>query len=150
MDEWKNSVDGQQGFSDKEKSMMTIASEILRGIRINCNISEQLYPTVNSFLELLMYAFKIPGVTSFLRVVPGSLKRVFRVPMSKGGTNGNPSIQIFNNNTQAFQVISGTCINVQRRNYRTQGSSQKRKENIRKDLKKESAPLPNRKQIFSN
>ena len=60
--------------------------------------------TVKSFVELINYVFKIPGVTSFLteKLCQDPLEKFFGCQHQRGGTNENPSVEMFCKNTQAF------------------------------------------------
>ena len=125
--------------------MMIISHETLQGIKVNGKVwfcfnlySFRAIFTVSSFVELLPFIFKIPGVTSFLteKLCQDPLEKFFGNQRQRGGTSDNPSVKEFCKNTQALRVINGTCSNIQRGNCR--GSK------TFFDIEKESAPLPKR------
>ena len=64
-----------------------------------------------SFVELVQYAFTIPGVSVFLsnRVCQDPLENFFGQQRQRGRAHENPSVSEFIRNTQALRVISTTC-----------------------------------------
>ena len=93
---------------------------------------------VSSFVELLEFIFKIPGVTSFLseKQCQDRLEKFFGNQRQRGGTSDNPSVKEFCKNTQALRVINGTCLNIQKGNCRGNKTTFNHEQ--------ESAPLPKR------
>ena len=67
--------------------------------------------TVRSFVELVKFVFKIPGVTVFLsgRICQDPLEGFFGQQRQRGRVNENPSVQQFVENTRALRVINGAC-----------------------------------------
>ena len=56
---------------------------------------------MSSFVELLQFIFKIPGVTSFLteKLCQDPLEKFFGNQRQRGGTSDNPSVKEFCKNT---------------------------------------------------
>ena len=111
-------MDKRDGFSPKAKSMMVLTKETHFGIRVTglfCScilyIISLFVITANSFLELVDYIFKIPGVKVFFneQLSQDPLEKFFGCQRQRGKTNENPSVQQFCKNTQALRVINGTC-----------------------------------------
>ena len=94
---------------------------------------------VNSFLELVEYIFKIPGVEVFLseRFSQDTLEKLFGWLRQRGKSHENPNMEQFCKGTQAFRVINGTCKSVKR------GNCRGNKTEI--DWEQENCPLPKRK-----
>ena len=94
-----------------------------------------LIHTVRSFIELMQFAFTIPGVTTFLsnRICQDPLENFFGQQRQRGRVNENPNSRDFLKNTQALRVVNGVCRNVK-------GNCQGSKE-ICPDY---AAPLPKR------
>ncbi|KAL5503454.1 hypothetical protein EMCRGX_G010408 [Ephydatia muelleri] len=78
-----------------------LSAETRQGLRL----------TVMSFVELVQYAFTIPGVSVFLsnRVCQDPLENFFGQQRQRGRAHENPSVSEFIRNTQALRVISTTC-----------------------------------------
>ena len=97
---------------------------------------------VKSFVELVRYIFKIPGVQSFLseKLTQDPLEKFFGMQRQRGSTNENPTVQEFCTNTQALRVVNSVCGNVSRGNCR--GSKEAQCQLINK---KENDPLPKRR-----
>ena len=94
---------------------------------------------VKSFLELIEYIFKIPGVKFFLseRMSQDPLENFFGCQRQRGRTSENPTVQEFCKNTQALRVINSVCGSV------SKGNCRGRKQPI--DLEKENKPLAKRR-----
>ena len=148
LQQWEKSVEKRVGFSPKAKSMMVISKETRFGIRVTglfCSLYLLHYfnlfcvITVNSFVELVHYIMKIPGVKVFLseRLSQDPLEKFFGCQRQRGKTNENPNVQQFCKNSGALRVINGTCGDVSKGNCR--GS----KYTI--DWEKENRPLPKRR-----
>ena len=90
--------------------------------------------TVQSFVELVCYLFKVPGVSCFLSegLSQDPLEKFFGCQRQRGGAGDNPSVADFCKNTQVLWVINTTCANVPRGNCR--GSTDM------PDLEKENNP----------
>ena len=71
-------------------------------------------PTVRSFVELVEFAFTIPGVTALLsnRLCQDPLENFFGQQRQRGRVNENPNSRDFLKNTQALRVVNGVCGNV--------------------------------------
>ena len=93
------------------------------------------YATVKSFLELIEYIFKIPGVKFFLseRMSQDPLENFFGCQRQRGRTSENPTVQEFCKNTQALRVINSVCGSI------SKGNCRGRKQLL--DLEKENKPL---------
>ena len=65
-------------------------------------------------MELVEYAFTIPGVIVFLsnRLCQDPLEGFFGQQRQRGKVNENPSVQQFVENTRALRVINGACSQV--------------------------------------
>ena len=127
---------------------MLIATETRLGIRITaiqlsivCMIF--LFFLVKSFVELVRFIFKIPGVETFLseRLTQDPLEQFFGMQRQRGGTSENPSVQAFCKNTQALRVVNSVCSGVSRGNCR--GRKESQSQLAIED--KENEPLPKRK-----
>lgn len=94
---------------------------------------------VKSFVELVDYIFKIPGVKFFLseRLSQGPLENFFGCQRQRGRTSENPNVQEFCKNTQALRVVNSVCGSV------AKGNCRGRKQSI--DLGKENKPLAKRR-----
>ena len=98
--------------------------------------------TAHSFVELVRYLFKVPGVKVFLsrRVCQDPLEKFFGCQRQRGGTHDNPTVKEFEQNTQALRVVNSFCREVAKGNCRgNKGDSQP-------VLEQENNPLPRRKQ----
>jgi len=98
-----------------------------------------MYFAVSSFLELVEYIFKIPGVKVFLseRLSQDTLEQLCGCQRQRGKSHENPNMEQFCKGTQAFRVINGTCGSVMR------GNCKGNKAAI--DWEQENCPLPKRK-----
>ena len=67
--------------------------------------------TVKSFIELVKFAFTIPGVTIMYsnKLCQDCLENYFGQQRQRGGTNKNPNASQCLKNTQALRVINSTC-----------------------------------------
>ena len=94
---------------------------------------------VMSFLELVPYLFKIPGVKVFLseKLCQDPLEKFFGRQRQRGRVNENPNAQSFCKNTQALRVVS-SCVGSVKGNCR--GSKTPTIE-----VDKENKPLPKRR-----
>ena len=99
---------------------------------------------VKSFLELIEYIFKIPGVKFFLseRMSQDPLENFFGCQRQRGRTSENPTVQEFCKNTQALRVVNSVCASV------SKGNCRGRKQPI--DLEKENKPLTKCDRILEN
>ena len=97
------------------------------------------HATVKSFLDLIEYIFKIPGVKFFLseRMSQDPLENFFGCQRQRGRTSENPTVQEFCKNTQALRVVNSVCGSV------SKGNCRGRKQPI--DLEKENKPLKKRR-----
>ena len=72
-----------------------------------------IYPLniVQSFVELVEYIFKIPGVSVFLsnRLCQDPLENFFGQQRQRGRLNENPDVAEFIKNTQALRVVNSSC-----------------------------------------
>ena len=94
---------------------------------------------VNSFVELVEYIFKIPGVNVFLseRLSQDPLEKFFGCIRQRGKSHENPNMQQFCKGSQALRIINGTCGSVSRGNCRGNKTSI--------DWEQENRPIPKRK-----
>lgn len=92
-----------------------------------------------SFVELVPFIFKIPGVNSFLseRISQDPLEKYFGCQCQKGGTNTNPNLATFLKNNQTLRVVNTVAGDVPR------GNCRGRKSQI--NVEDENAPLPKRR-----
>ena len=92
-----------------------------------------------SFVELVPFIFKIPGVNSFLseRISQDPLEKYFGCQRQKGGTNTNPNLATFLKNNQTLRVVNTVAGDVPRGNC----CGQKSQINV----EDENAPLPKRR-----
>ena len=100
---------------------------------------------MSSFVEILEYIFKIPGVEYFLsnRLCQDAVKKFFSQQQQRVGTNDNPNGHQFVKNTQAIRVINGTCGTIKGN---CRGSSHDSKLTKRKCVSdQENEPLPKRR-----
>ena len=88
-----------------------------RGVRMTStytavilHVTLYFYFTVNSFLELIPYLFKI-GVSCFLseKLSQDPLEKFFGC-QRQSGTNDNPTVAQFLKNTQNLRVINSICL----------------------------------------
>jgi len=116
--EWENSVKTTKGFNSKAKDMMVLAHETRQGIEVTgvlhilvCLILLSFSFAVKSFVELVRFIFKIPGVKFFLseRISQDPLENFFGCQRQRGRTGENPNVQQFCKNTQALRVINSVC-----------------------------------------
>lgn len=92
-----------------------------------------------SFVELVPFIFKIPGVKSFLseRISQDPLEKYFGCQRQKGGTNANPNLASFLKNNQTLCVVNTVAGDVPRGNCRGQKSQI--------SIEDENTPLPKRR-----
>lgn len=83
---------------------------------VHCNF---VIHAVKSFVELVRYLLKIPGVPPFLsrRVTQDPLEKFFGLQRQRGRVNENPNVAQFLKNTQALRVVQ-TCTGSVRGNCR--------------------------------
>ena len=67
--------------------------------------------TVKSFIELVKFAFTIPGVTIMYsnKLCQDCLENFFGQQRQRGGTHENPDASQCLKNAQALHVINSTC-----------------------------------------
>lgn len=108
-----------------------------------CIVMELLYfYTAHSFVELVRYIFKQPGVKAFLsqKICQDPVEKFFGCQRQRGGTNENPTVVEFCKNTQALRVISNFCRPSVHGNCRGNKSHLAISE-------EENAPLPKRRRL---
>ena len=93
---------------------------------------------VKSFVEIVEFIFKIPGVKFFLseRLSQDPLENFFGCQRQRGRTGENPNAHQFCKNTQALRVIISVCGNI------TKGNCRGRKQDV--DMQ-DNKPLPKRR-----
>ena len=98
---------------------------------------------VKSFVGLVKFLFKVPGVTYFLseKLCQDPLENFFGCQRQRGRVNENPTFQEFTKNTQALRVVNSACKNVSRGNCRKGNWQAKRSI----DCSEENTPLPKRR-----
>ena len=98
-----------------------------------------LFVIVWSFLELVPYILKIPGVKFFLseHLSQDPLEKFFGCQRQRGRTNENPTCSAFLKNTNALRVINSVVGHVQK------GNCRGRKHKV--DVEAENVPLPKRR-----
>ena len=99
------------------------------------------FSIVKSFVELLRYILRIPGVKFFLseRLSQDPLENFFGCQRQRCRTNGNPNLHEFCKNTQALRVINSVCGTVSKGNCR--GNKQVT------DMDENNKPLPKRRRV---
>ena len=77
---------------------------------------------VYSFIDLIKYLFKIPGVKSFLSelICQDKLEKFFGRQRQRGATNENPNVSQLLKNNQVLRVVNSIRIETSKRN--THGS----------------------------
>ena len=134
-----------EGFSPAQRKTMLLSQETRDSLRmtsmsINCDYTSIIVPAAHSFIELVRYLFKIPGVTIFLsrRICQDPIEIFFGCQRQRGGTHDNPTVLEYQQNTQSLRVVNSFCRNI------AKGNCRGNKENT--DIfEKESSPLPRRK-----
>lgn len=103
--------------------------------------------TVRSFVELVRHTFQIPGVTSFLsrNICQDPLERFFGCQRQIGGTNNNPNVKEFEQNTQMLRVAN-FCHDIVKGNCRGNADLEKN----RYEHNDDSLPLPKRRKTTSS
>ena len=117
LDEWEESVKRKEGFDKSQKILMMLSAETRQGLRLTGKtclralIFEEHPSFSDVIVELVQYAFTIPGVSVFLRnrVCQDPLESFFGQQQQRGRADENPSVSEFIRNTQALRVISTTC-----------------------------------------
>jgi hypothetical protein len=134
LDLWEKSVEERPGFDNQQKKRMLLSAETLLGIRL----------TVKSFVEFVRYLFSLKEVEnlSFLsnNICQDPLECFFGRQRQRGGTNDNPTVVEFLNNTQALQVVDSFCRGPVKGNCRG-GTANKKRQITEEDC----APLTRRK-----
>ena len=99
------------------------------------------FPIAKSFIELLRYIFKIPGVKFFLseRLSQDPLENFFGCQRQRCRTNENPNLNEFCKNTQALRVINSVCGTV------SKGNCRGNKQGV--DMDENNKPLPKRRRV---
>lgn len=98
---------------------------------------------VQSFVDLVKFAFTIPGVEVFLseKLSQDPLEQCFVCQRQRGSTSENPTVAEFCKNTQALRIINNVCGEVSKGNCR--GS--KRSGYLAQSSFEENSPLPKRR-----
>ena len=100
----------REGFKPSEQKRMMLSAETLLGLRItskSCQafnmITRLCHSLAKSFLHLVRYIFKLPGVSAFLsrKLCQDPVEKFFGCQRQRGGTNENPTVAEFCKNTQA-------------------------------------------------
>ena len=139
----------RKGFEASECKRMLLSSETLLVLRITskswyvhrCIISLPIFIIIaHSFIELVRYIFKQPGVKVFLsiKISQDPLEKFFGCQRQRGGTHENPTISEFYKNTQALRVISNVC------RPSTRGNCRGNKSHLT-IMEEENVPLPKRR-----
>ena len=78
----------------------------------------------HSFIDLIKYIFKIPGVTSFLceKISQDRIEKYFGRQRQRGGVNGNSKVKKVLSNNQVLRVVNS--IKIDKVNGSTRGSKQ--------------------------
>ena len=99
------------------------------------------FPIAKSFIELLRYIFKIPGVKFFLseRLSQNPLENFFGCQRQRCRTNENPNLNEFCKNTQALRVINSVCGTI------SKGNCRGNKQGV--DMDENNKPLPKRRRV---
>ena len=94
------------------------------------------YYTVSSFIELIPYLFKIPGVRGFLSytINQDPLEKYFGIQCQAGKSNENSTVSQFVKNTDTIRVIRAIWIDDITGNCRGH--------NIKKHIDFEAAKMP--------
>lgn len=136
------------GLTPKQRNKMLLSPQTLAGLKFTGTLYTSvsgfifLYlSSVHSFIELVQYLFSLEGVNVFLsqRICQDPLEKFFGCQRQRRGTNDNPNVSEFFQNTQTIRVVRGICRQSVNGNCRGQRSL----ECI--DLPKESVPLQKRK-----
>ena len=95
-----------------------------------------------SLIALVEYVFTLPGVKVFLseRICQDPLEKFFGCQRQRGGTNENPNVKEFCQNTQALHIVNSFCKDIARGNCRGSKSSTL-------NIDKENLVLPKRQQV---
>ena len=118
LEEWESSVRSRPGYEgDKAaQKMMLLPLETRQGILITGTVLTKClkscsYFTVKSFIELVKFAFTIPGVTVMFsnKLCQDCLENFFGQQRQRGGTHENPNASQCLKNAQALRVINSTC-----------------------------------------
>ena len=142
--EWKeDSVKG--GGEPEDVARRLLSQETQYGIAVTGNffhiyfIEVIITFVVWSFVELVPFILKIPGVNFFLseRLSQDPLEKFFGCQRQRGHTNENPSCADFLKNTQALRVINSVVGHVPR------GNCRGRKNDC--TIEEENTPLPKRR-----
>ena len=99
---------------------------------------------VKSFLDLIQFAFQIPGVKSFLseRISQDPLEQFFGRQRQRGGVNENPTCQQFIQNSSALRVVNSIKIDTHKGN-----TSSNEKDNQKIPVYISTEPLPKRRRM---
>ena len=156
LDHWKKSVDKRKGpFSPADRKQMALSEITQNGMKITSRFIISMvqacfifsFCAVNSFLELIPFLLKLPGVTCFLteKLSQDPLEKHFGCQRQMGRTNDNPKVHEFLSNTQSLRIIDSININEITGNCR--GTKRKTYDLECVDFKK---PLKKRKRHASN
>ena len=114
----------------------------------NLLLMPNVYPLVTSFCEMTKYLLKLPGVKSVLSnrlCCQDLLEQFFGKQRQRGGTNDNPNINQFLNNTSAIRVADSVVVAPSRGNCcRSQGKKRKHISPGDISVTNENEPLPKR------
>ena len=97
--------------------------------------------TANAFVKLVRYLFKVPGVKIFFSctLCQDPLVNFIGCQWQRRGTHDNPTVQEFQQNTQALRIVSLFCRPVVKGNYRGNVTMKEiDKENINSTLPRRS------------
>ena len=144
LEEWKKFSE-KKGGEQKEVAQRLLSQETLQGISVTGKPILSLFniysliDIVWSFVELVPYILKIPGVRYFLseHLSQDPLENFFGCQRQRGRTNENPTCAGFVKNTQALQVINSVAGDVPK------GNCRGRKNKI--NVEEENIPLPKRR-----
>ena len=131
--------------------MMYLSKETSDGLRMTSMYAIVIVTThfqlyvylfiANSFVELVRYLFKVPGVKIFFSrtLCQDPLENFFGCQRQRGGTHDNPTVKEFQQNTQALRVVNSFCRPVVKGNCRGNMTMKEiDKENINSTLPRKS------------
>lgn len=120
LDEWEKSVRNRPGYKEDKaaQKMMLLPLETRQGILITGIVTFSVFQvivsciyTVKSFIDLVKFAFTIPGVTIMYsnKLCQDFLENFFGQQRQRGGTHEHPNASQCLKNAQALRVINSTC-----------------------------------------